>query len=90
MDLGAGWVPHQYSWGSIRAQDIVNFWVLDRKSAAETARLTTTKNLTGLYVFRTRDGTLGLFELLGESTQPRAVKLRYKVLQARPQALRPL
>ena len=83
LGLGVGWVPHFVPRQELTPQAAVNFWALDRKPAKEWSTLPMPTNLLATFVFRTREGGIGLLELGGWSDRPRGVKVRTKlVLQA--------
>ena len=81
LGLGAGWVPHFVPREDLTSQAALNFWLLDRKQPKEFTDLQMRSNLVGSLVFRTREGGMGLLDFLGQSQNPRGVKIRFKRVQ---------
>jgi hypothetical protein len=76
LDLGVGWVPHFVPNDKLTSQAAVNFWLLDRRKPKAIDTLQVTANLIGRFVYRTREGGVGLCELSGLRDTPAGVKLR--------------
>jgi hypothetical protein len=84
LDLGVGWVPHFIPNEQLTSQAAVNFWVLDRRQPKAITSLQVATNLVGQFVYRTREGGVGLCELRGLSDRPAGVTVR---LQRVPEML---
>ena len=80
LDLSAAWLPHQIPWENVTPQQVADFWLLERRQPKAVMRLPVSTNLTGLFVFRSREGGMGLMQSLGRSDNPPGVKLHYKLL----------
>ena len=77
LDLGVVSASH-LTWESITPQNVANYWCLERQSPPGAAPLSLSKTQTGQFVFRTREGGMGVMQLLGPSDQPAGVKIRYR------------
>jgi tRNA A-37 threonylcarbamoyl transferase component Bud32 len=75
-------VPNVVRPEALTSQAAVNFWLLDCKPAKAVADLQVGKEMTGTYVFQTREGGVGFLDLAGLSDNPRGVKMRYKLVSA--------
>jgi hypothetical protein len=84
LDLGVGWVPHFVPNLQLTSQAAVNFWLLDRRKPKAIDTLQVPTNLIGRFVYRTREGGVGLCELSGLSGAPPGVKLRLQPVLAMP------
>jgi serine/threonine protein kinase len=83
LGLGAGWVPHLVPQEDLTSQAVMDFWLLDRKQPKEFTDLQRRTNIVGSFVFRTREGGVGLLEFPGQSNSLHGVKIRYKLVQTR-------
>jgi hypothetical protein len=71
-------VLHTYRWDTVSPQEVVDFWILDSKQPKDVAPLWLATNRNSLFLFRTREGSQGLLEFLGDAEAGPGVKWRYK------------
>ncbi len=90
LGLGAGGIPHFVPREDLTSQAVMNFWLLDRKQAKEFTDMQMPTNIVGSFVFRTREGGMGVLEFLGQSEAPRGVRIRYKLVQPRTEMRLPM
>jgi hypothetical protein len=84
LNLGMVSISH-LTWESVTPQNVANYWCLERQSPPSAAPLSLSKTQTGQFVFRTREGGMGVMQLLDSSDQPAGVKIRYRLVGgARP------
>jgi hypothetical protein len=86
LGMATGWVPRQNSWESVSAQQVADYWLFERRQPKPAVTLPLTTNLTGLFVFWTREGGTGLLQFLGRTDNPPGVKVRYKLIGPVPPA----
>jgi serine/threonine protein kinase len=84
LDLGVGWVPHFVPAETLTSQAAVNFWSLDRRKPKAVDTLQVSPSLITRFVYRTREGGVGVCELGGLSDTPPGVKLRLRQVPEMP------
>ena len=80
FDLGLAPVENR-EWETITAADVLNYWPLVTTVARHQEQLWVDSNATNTYLFRTREGGRGMLQILGNSTNPAGVNIRYKLAQ---------
>jgi hypothetical protein len=69
------------AWDTVTAPDVVNNWDLLRNEPRQMKAFGAALGKSDTYIFKTREGGMGLLQLTGFTDNPRGVKLRYKLVQ---------
>ncbi|MCY2927253.1 MAG: SLBB domain-containing protein [Planctomycetota bacterium] len=73
-------IPSPRSWEGISIQSLVE--AVSQSKGGNPVFLTDTANLPATYIIKTREGGTGLLQIVGFSENPKATRIRYKLLQA--------
>jgi hypothetical protein len=68
-------------WETVSAQNLVTNWNLAQVEPNKITGISTVTDKTDTWLFRTREGGRGTLQILGQSTDPLGVKVRYKLVQ---------
>jgi len=69
------------SWDVVTPQQVVTNWGLGQQEPNKITPISTVTEKTDTFLFRTREGGLGVLQILGRATSPTAVKIRYRLLR---------
>ena len=80
FDLGLAHLENP-EWDTLTAADVVNYWPSMTTGGWHQEQLRQDPNTTNTYLFRTREGGRGMLQILGNSTNPPGVQIRYKLVE---------
>ena len=81
MDMAVVPAPSN-RWDSVNPQGVVTNWGLGQQEPNEITAISPVTDHTDTWLFRTREGGLGILQITGFTDNPRGVRIRYKLVQA--------
>ncbi|MBI5387374.1 MAG: protein kinase [Verrucomicrobia bacterium] len=68
------------TWDAARSQNVADFWLLDRKPESGSVRLAWDPRWPNLHYIRTREGRIGLLQIVGHTNELADATLRWKLV----------
>jgi|GEM_PF-3476857 len=71
---------NNYYWDSVQAQFLATFDLWELGKPGSPAYMTAQGRLPVTYIFKTREGGIGILQIIGFNDEPKGVNIRYKML----------